>query len=290
VAEGIIFGAEIEHPEDTSPRIVHLFDTLEEAAACEVPHPDDNPLLAKHLERYDRFNAAARKMGVRMPLNETPSVVPHPPLSCLCALMDNVTVYAAMLAEPELLKRALDRMFEVYVLYFDYFRDRYGRPKTGIGFGLCDDNISQISNACFREFEMPYYLKFRERYGVTSFGLHTDGPNDQHFKTLADEVKLTGMDIGGFSSLEAAVRDMKGKVYISGGLNCKDFYQKGGLTDATRRKALAAIRLAAPGGGYQLAIGGETYVGVDPTSIRQLVELVEERGRYPIDIGEDEVT
>ncbi|HUV38076.1 MAG TPA: uroporphyrinogen decarboxylase family protein, partial [Planctomycetota bacterium] len=149
--------------------------------------------------------------------------------------------------------------------------------------------ISQISGASFREFEMPYYRRLIERYAPTSFHLHTDGPNDQHFRILADEVGITSMDIGGFSSLEAAVRDMKGKVFISGGLNCKDFYAKGAMSDDTRRKALAAMKLAAPGGGFELAIGGETYVGVDPQGIRDLVRLVEERGKYPIDIAADEV-
>jgi len=56
-----------------------------------------------------------------------------------------------------------------------------------------------------------------------------------------------------------------------------------------RRKALAAIKLAAPGGGFELAIGGETYIMVQPDAMRELVELVQERGRYPIDISDEEV-
>ncbi|HUU43743.1 MAG TPA: uroporphyrinogen decarboxylase family protein [Planctomycetota bacterium] len=289
VAEAIVFDADVEYPEDTSPRIVHKFETLEEVLAFEVPHPRDNPRIAQHFKLYERFNAAARKMGVKLALNDKPRVGVHPPLSCLCALMDNVTVYAAMYESPGLLKRALDRMFDAWVLYFEYFRDLYGQPTRGFGIGLCDDNISQISGASFREFERPYYRRLIERYAPTSFGLHTDGPNDQHFRILADEVGITSMDIGGFSSLDAAVRDMKGKVFISGGLNCKDFYAKGAMSDDTRRKALAAMKLAAPGGGFELAIGGETYVGVDPQGIRDLVRLVEERGKYPIDIAADEV-
>ena len=288
VSEAIVFDAPIEYPEDTSPRIVHRFETLDEVLAYEVKPPASNPRIKPHLRLYERFNAAARKMGVKMPLNEQPRVGMHPPLSCLCALMDNVTVYAAMYETPDLLKRVLDKMYAAWTLYFDYFRDLYGQPKTGIAFGLCDDNITQISDAMFREFEMPYYLKFRERYRPKSFNLHTDGPNDHHFRTLSTEAGITTMDIGGFSTLEAAAAQMKGRTYISGGLNCKDFYVKGRLSDETRKKALYSLKLAAPGGGYELAIGGETYVGVDPHGIRELVKLVEERGRYPIDISEKE--
>ncbi|HOX36563.1 MAG TPA: uroporphyrinogen decarboxylase family protein [Candidatus Brocadiia bacterium] len=285
VGEAIVFGAEVAHPAGTSPRICHMFDSVAEAAesAIFIP-PAENRLMKNHFEKHAKYNETARKMGVKLGLNETPTVGIHPPLSAACALVSPTLVYEAMVLEPEIIHKLLDRMYEAFVTYFDYFRDIYGWPKKGIGFGLADDNISMISNDYFREFQMPYYMKFRERYGVTSFYLHTDGPNDQHFKYLANEVKLTSMDIGGWSSLERAVSDMKGKVYIHGGLNCRDFYDPDGMSEVTKKKALDAIRLAAPGGGFELAIGGECYVRVSPKGIRQLVEFVEKRGKYPIDV------
>jgi uroporphyrinogen-III decarboxylase len=289
VQEAIVFGAAVEKPRDTSPRIVHMFETLDEAANAKVPDPANNPRLRDYLRLYERFNATARKMGVTMPLNEKPRLGIHPPISALCALIDPVKAYVAMYTEPEALRRALDNMFEAFCTYYEFFRKLYGEPMTGMHFGLADDNIAAISGEMFREWEMPYYLKFRERYRPKGFSLHTDGPNDQHFRILADEAGITSMDIGGFSSLERAVAEMKGKVFISGGLNCKDFYAKGALSDATRVKALRAMKLAAPGGGFQLAIGGETYVGVDPQGLRELVTLVEERGKFPIDISDAEI-
>ena len=203
--------------------------------------------------------------------------------------MDPALVLAYMYTDPDVLQRLLDKMFEAYIVYTDYFDDLYGTGRTG-SLALADDNISMISGEMFRRWEMPYYLKLKERYQVTQFHLHTDGPNDQHFKTLAEEVGLTAMDIGGYSSLAAAVRDMKGKVHIHGGLWCKDFYAVGGMTGAARRKALEAIRLAAPGGGFELAIGGECYVGVSPQGIAECVQLVCEHGRYPIDIPDGLLT
>ena len=287
IAEAIVFGAEVARPEDTSPRIEHLLHCAADIERLAIPDPATNPRLHDYFRNAERFNATARKMNVRLHLNDQPSIGIHPPLSCACALMSPTQVYEMMYTEPELLRRLLDKCWEAFCVYSDYFDALYGRPRKRSGVGLADDNISFISAEMFRRFEMPYYVKLRERHEATHFSLHSDGPNDQHFKTLADEVKLNSMDIGGYSSLAVAVRDMKGKVAIFGGLRCWDFYAPGKMTAQTRRKVIEAIRLAAPGGGFELAIGGETYVGVSPEGICDLVRFVGQWGRYPIDIPAD---
>jgi len=287
LGEAIVFGAEIVRPEDTSPRIVHMVHNAADIEKLTIPEPATNPRLKEHFRNNEAFNQTARKMGVKLHPNEQPSVGIHPPLSCACALMSPTKVYEMMHTEPELLRRFLEKCWEALCIYSDYFDKLYGRPRKQSSVGLADDNISCISAEMFRRFEMPYYLKLRERHGAEHFHLHTDGPNDQHFKTLADEVKLTSMDIGGYSSLEAAVRDLKGKVHIHGGLRCWDFYAPGKMTPETRRKVIGAIRLAAPGGGFELAIGGETYVRVSPEGICDLVRFVKQWGTYPINIPDD---
>ena len=287
VGEAIVFGAPVAWPEDTSPRIEHIVHDARDIEALTIPDPATNPRLKDYFRNAERFNQTARKMGVKLALNDKPAIGIHPPLSCACALMSPTKVYEMMYTEPELLRRLLDKCWEAHCVYSDYFDALYGRPRKRGGVGVCDDNISQISAEMFRRFEMPYYLELRERHEATSFHVHTDGPNDQHFKALADEVKITAMDIGGYSSLEAAVRDMKGKVYIHGGLRCWDFYAPGPMTPETRRKVIEAIRLAAPGGGFELAIGGECYVGVSAEGICDLVRFVKQWGAYPIDVPDD---
>ena len=284
LAEAIVFGADVARPEDTSPRIEHMVHDAADIERLRHIDPARNPLLKDYFRRCERFDATARKMGVKLALNDKPSLGIHPPLSCACALMSPTQVYEMMYTEPALLRRFLDKCWDAFCAYSDYFDRLYGRPRKRRSVGLADDNISQISADMFRRFEMPYYHKLRERHQAEHFSLHTDGPNDQHFKVLADEVKLTSMDIGGYSRLENAVRDMKGKVVIYGGLRCWDFYAQGKMTAETRRKVIDAIRLAAPGGGFELAIGGETYVGVSPDGICDLVRFVQEWGRYPIQI------
>lgn len=286
LGEWVICGGDVERPEGTSPRYVHRCPTLDDFLALDIPRPQDNPRFRERARAVARFAETARKMGVRLTVRKSETLHAHPPLSFLCAVVDPVVVCTAMFTERDKLRAALDKCFDAFLTYREI---GLADPKKITSLGIADDNVSFISGAAFREWELPYYHRLRERYRLASFHLHTDGPNDQHFRILAGESGLTSMDIGGFSELTNAVREMKGRVHISGGLNCKDFYAKGGMSEVTRRKALGALRLAGPGGGFQLAIGGETYVGVSPRGIRELVELVESRGRYPIRIDESEV-
>jgi len=286
ISEGLLFDAPVERPDDTSPRICHILESPADIERLELIPLDANPRVAEHLENARRFAETARKMGVRLAVNERPRVDIHPPLSAACALMSPTLVYEYMYSAPEALQKLLDKMYAAKCACLDYFDALYD-VKTHGGLGLADDNISQISADMFRRWELPYYYKLIERLEAENVYLHTDGPNDQHFKILADEVGLTAMDIGGYSTLEAAVRDMKGKVYIHGGLCCKDFYTPGGMTAETKRKVLEAIRLAAPGGGFELAIGGETYIRVSPEAIAECVEFVARYGRYPIEVSDE---
>jgi uroporphyrinogen-III decarboxylase len=192
--------------------------------------------------------------------------------------MEPTIVYTLMHTNPSIIKIFLDKMLEGYIKLRDYADRRLGIKTTSIG--LANDNTCFISNKMYCEQVLPYDKKIYERYGKSGRYLHTDGPSDHNFKTFADELKITFMDIGGFSSIEAAVKAMKGKVVIHGGLNCRDLYD--GLTEDTRNKILKAIRLAAPGGGYEFAIGGETYPGISPETLIELVAYAKNVGRCPI--------
>jgi uroporphyrinogen-III decarboxylase len=97
----------------------------------------------------------------------------------------------------------------------------------------------------------------------------------------ANDMNLTSMDMGGWSSIEAAKKYLGGKVRFSGGLNCKDFYYD---FETAKPKIEHAIRIGAPGGGFTLAIGGETYPGVNPDTLIKGVAYAKKVGKYPIKI------
>jgi len=286
LGEALMFDTPFERPDDTSPRIVHALHDVDDIDRLEIPDPAANPNVQWLIDHNARFNEVARKMGVKLSLNDRPRIGIHPPLSAACALMGPTLVYEFMYSEPDALQRLLDKMHDAYVAYCNYFDGLWSVKSRG-HLGLADDNISQISAESFRRWELPYYYKLKQFHEAKGTYLHTDGPNDQHFQILADEFGLDSMDIGGFSKLANAVRDMKGKVYIHGGLWCQDFYAPGPMTPETKRKVLEAIRLAAPGGGFELAIGGETYVRVSPEAICECVEFVDKYGKYPIEITDE---
>ncbi|GAH77873.1 unnamed protein product, partial [marine sediment metagenome] len=133
---------------------------------------------------------------------------------------------------------------------------------------------------------MPYNQALYERYGRKHRSLHTDGPSQQNFPVYADVMKLNWMDVGGWSNLQPAVDILKpAGCVIHGNLNNRDLYA--GWTEDLRRIIRQMIRMAAPGGGYEFAIGGETYAGVDPDVLCRTYEYAHEVGKYPIDIPEE---
>ena len=72
---------------------------------------------------------------------------------------------------------------------------------------------------------------------------------------------------------------------VHGGLNNRDLYA--GWTEKLKQKIRATIRLAAPGGGFEFAIGGETYAGTDPEVLAKTWDYAHEVGKYPIDLPDE---
>lgn len=277
IAEGLYFGCPIVRPKGTSPRVVDILQTERDILELKVPEPEDCSGLKWLDQQFQKFKEVAKKFGVEIK-EPGPRLKIHPPLSAACALMNPAKVYLLMATEPKIIKIFFDKMLSAFFKLIDYYDKRYGTKTESIG--LANDNSAFISNKMYVEQVLPYDKAIYERYGKKWRSLHADGPNDHNFKTFADELKLNAMDIGGWSSIDASVKAMKGKVIIHGGLNCKDLY--GPLTDEVKEKIDYTIKVAAPGGGYIFGIGGETYVGVSPDSLIEVVKYVKKVGKYPI--------
>lgn len=277
VGEGLFFNCPIEYPDDTSPRIVPILKDENDIMKLRVPDPENHPRIQYVFDEAEKTKKILEKKNAKIPFGFGFGI--HPPLSAACAIMEPTDVYTMMYSNPDAIKILFNKMLDAFYKITDYMDRRLG-VKDRQSIGLANDNSCFISNKMYRETVLPLDRAIYERYGKKGRHLHTDGPSDHNFKTFADDLKLTYMDIGGFSSIDSAVRDMKGKVIIHGGLNNKDLYQ--GLTEATKEKIKHAIRIAAPGGGYEFAIGGETYPGVSPETLITLVRYVNEVGKYPI--------
>jgi len=278
VGEGLLWGCDLERPAGTSPWIVPCVHTLEDIERLPIPDPAEAPGIRWALAQHARMQELARARGLALDVSGGVGI--HPPLSAACALAPADRVYEWMYTEPEHIRLFFDKLLEAFFRLNEFSSRHFGvREQRAIG--LADDNSAFISDEMYRQMVLPYNQAIYDRYGKDERRLHADGPNDHHFETYAEVLKLTHMDIGGFSDIAAAKRALAGKVVMSGGLNCKDLY---GDFEAARPIIERAVRIGAPGGGYIFAIGGETYPGVRPDTLVRAVEHVEEIGRYPITI------
>ncbi|HIE08424.1 MAG TPA: hypothetical protein EYP65_01080, partial [Armatimonadetes bacterium] len=283
ISEGIFFGCPIHWPEDTSPRVEPILKTEEDirkfVKEWRIPDPAEHKGVQEVYRLCERFRERAENLGLKEAGVGIPSgcgLQIHPPLSCACAIADKTTVFELMLTDKDLIRRLFSKLLACF-LVLQEFHDRYNRTKTE-SIGLADDDSAFVSDELYRELVMPYNLTIYERYGKRWRYLHADGPNDHHFRTYAEIMRINEMDIGGFSDIANAKREMHGKTVIFGGLNNKDLY--GGFEEA-RPKVERAIRIGAPGGGYIFGIGGETYVGTDPDVLCRVVEHARKVGKYP---------
>ena len=279
--EGFFFDCPIEYPDGTSPRIVPRLKTRQDILDLRVPDPETHPKVQWAFERHEQFKALAARIAPGVPVSRFSFRI-HPPLSCACAIMDPVLVYQMFYTEPELLEIFFDKLLEAYIRLQDYCDKRNGTKATSLG--LPDDNSAFISVDFYKRYVAPRLKILYDRYGRDFRHLHADGPNDHLFPVIADYLKVSAMDIGGFSSIDAAVKAMKGKTVIEGNINVKDLY--GPFDDAARAKVRHMMRTAGPGGGYVFAIGGEAYVGVPRQTMIDMVSYAKRTGRYPISIEE----
>ena len=275
ISEGLYFGFPIEYPDDTSPWVEKALETPADIDAFQVPDPAGSPGIREAFRKIEQFKDRVKERGIDIPAGGGLGI--HPPLSCACALAEPEMVYSLMYEDPALIHRFFAKLLDAFCRLVDYQDSLLGRKTESIG--LADDHSAFVSNPMYREFVYPYNMAIYERYGLKGRSFHADGPNDHHFEMYANDMKLTRMDIGGFSDIANAKPALQGKTVFSGGLNCRDLY----YDLATAKPVIdRAIRIGAPGGGFILAVGGETYVGVNPDTLIQAVEYAKEAGLYPI--------
>ncbi len=284
VGEGIAFDCEVEYHDDTSPRIVPFIHSAEDIEKLQPIDPRDNPRVQEHMRRGEEFVDRVKEFGISVPASGR-TVGIHPPLSCACAIAPPDYVYYLMGADPPLARKLFEKCHQQYVMLTEYRLELFGGSRDSTG--LCDDNCSFISAEMYVEQVLPWNGRIYDEYGRKHRSLHSDGPHHQHFETYANILHLNHVDIGGWSRLEPAVAILKpARCVVHGGLNNRDLYD--GWTETLRQKIRQRIRLAAPGGGYIFAIGGETYAGTDPEVLCRTFEYAHEVGKYPIEIPDEE--
>jgi uroporphyrinogen-III decarboxylase len=281
--EAIVFNTDTVQPQGTSPFIVRSVKDAADVEKLTWPDPRENPQVQDALRRGERFRQRVEQLKLKVPAGGG-GVGIHPPLSCACAIANPTWVYEILHTDPRTAELLFEKCYHAFCDIKDYMDELSGgRPQH---LGLADDNCSFVSSTMYNDCVLPWNQRLYARYGQRGRSLHADGPHHQHFRTYADIVRLNSCDIGGWSKLQPAVDILKpARCVFSGNLNCRDFY--GPFDETLKQKIRQTIRLAAPGGGYVFAIGGETYPMVNPDTLAQGFRYAHEVGRYPIDIPEE---
>ncbi len=283
VGEALASDLPIQRPKGTSPWIVRCIEDAADVERLTWPPPKDDPRVQVALGLGEEFRQRAEGLDLGLPVGGV-GIGIHPPLSCACALAEPAWVYEMMLTEPRVTEALFGKCYQAFCDIRDYLDGINGTRTQYLG--LADDNCSFVSPELYNDQVLPWNQRLYARYGPKGRSLHADGPHHQHFATYANVSRLNHVDIGGWSRLQPAVDVLKpARCVVNGNLNCRDFY--GALDETLRRKIRQTIRLAAPGGGYVFAIGGETYAGVNPDALIRGFEYAHEVGAYPIDIDEE---
>ena len=260
LAEGLLFGSEIVRPSGKSPWSRHILRDPADVKTLEVPDPATNPGVQWVYSELAKMREIAKRKEIAVPISGGFGI--HPPLSAACALAGPERIYQWMYDCPDVIRQLFDKLLETFFRCAEYADSIAGRKRTSVG--LADDHSAFVSERMYRELVLPYNRQIYERYGQNGRSLHADGPNDHLFELYANDLKLTDMDIGGFSDIAAAKRALAGKTVMMGGMNCKDLY---GDFESARPVVERAIAIGAPGGGYIFGVGGEAYAGINPDTL-----------------------
>jgi uroporphyrinogen decarboxylase-like protein len=275
IQEALLFDLPVEYPDDTSPWAVRTLTVPEADEWLKLTEPEANPRVLEVYRQCERLKEKVEKLGLKVGVGGGLQI--HPPLSAACGILDVEEVLVTLHDDPMLVHRLFQKLLLAFFERKEFHDRCFGTRTTSIG--LAHDHSAFVSDAMYRQHVMPYNRLIYARYGQHDRHLHADGPNDHHFQTYADIVRLTSMDIGGFSDIANAKPIFAGKLFFSGGLNCKELY---GDFAAARPSVDRALRIGMPGGGYALAVGGETYAGVNPDTLCQVVAYAKKAGAYPI--------
>jgi uroporphyrinogen-III decarboxylase len=283
IGEALVFNTDIQRPRGTSPYVVRFVKDAQDVEKLSWPDPRENPQVQETLRLGERFKERVKQLGIDLPAGGG-YVGIHPPLSCACAIAHPTWVYEMLHADPRVIELLFEKCYHAFCDIKDYMDELSGSKPQSLG--LADDNCSFVSSRMYNDTVLPWNQRLYARYGQQGRHLHADGPHHQHFKTYVDVIRLNNCDIGGWSKLRPAVDILKpGRCVFSGNLNCRDFY--GPFDETLRQRIRQTIRLAAPGGGYVFAIGGETYPLVRPDTLADGFRYAHEVGKYPIDIPEE---
>lgn len=275
---GTEFEMEILWPEDQPPKAVHPITEPEQIDDLAVPDPAGG-LHARQIEWMHAMRERIGDFDVR--LNGTPLELevglgygggPMPSAFALCGQ----NLFLWMLTDPDRVHRLMEIVTESHLRCHRFFDELMGRdPNHPIGQGA--DTIEMLSDAMFREFVAPHYVRIYEAFPGPR-GFHNCGKNEHLLDTIRDVLRIDSHNGFGFCVDPAVLAEkMGGRVFLSGGPNPVLLVNQG--EEEIRAVCRRYIDTLAPYGGFQLGLGGGAVPGTPVESYRVMID---EARRTPV--------
>jgi len=270
VAEASAFGAEVFYYEKEPPMCTPIIKNVEEIDSIKTPDPYRDGLLPKVLEAYKYL------------IENTPSKyeVDPPairgPLDLATEIRGAAQVLSDMYRHPEYVHKLVTIAAQTQIDFLKALDEVSGGTKLSF---ICDDIPGLISPKFFEEFGFPYMKKIFQSFNGKLRIYHNCKRSMHILERLVD----TGFQVFNFSfenNLKETKARLGKKVCLWGNVEPIGVF----LKDPKEIECVCKeqIKLAGPGGGYVLSVGGGCY-GPDG-SIDSMIEAANKYGRYPITV------
>lgn len=269
VPEASAFGSKVFYYEKEPPMCTPIIKNIEEIDKLEVPDPYKDGLLPKVLEAY------------RYLIENTPpeyAVDPQAirgPLDLATEIRGMGPFLSDMYRHPEYVHRLLDIATQTEIEFVKAMDEVAGEAKIIF---MCDDIPGLISPKFFDEFGFPYMKKIFDAFNK-KLRIYHNCKNSMH---ILERLTDTGFQVFNFS-FENKIVETKSRigkrVCLMGNVEPIGIFLKGSPKEI-ENVCREQIKVAGPGGGYVLSVGGGCY-GPDQ-SMDAMISAASKYGRYPI--------
>jgi hypothetical protein len=286
VNEADYFGGETVYHGTSSPGTRPFLDESSRRAFVKKPFPEIHRGLMGRAIDFTAFFEDQKKKGWTYkgkPLTGIgkPGMGTDGPFTVGCCLMGATELCLALYEEPEFTRDFLGYITDATIARIKYFRRLYGEPEKSENFGFADDSISLLSVNDYREHILPFHRKLvRElSYKGDSNGMHLCGNATHLFKTMVDELNITGFDTGFPVRFGELIRELGPDIGISGGVHV-DILLRGdaGEIRAETKRILEEVKPLTRK--FTIKEANNLSPRTRPESLLAMYNAVKEYGRY----------
>ncbi|MHB9131643.1 MAG: uroporphyrinogen decarboxylase family protein [Armatimonadota bacterium] len=275
-------GAFTVWPENETLQACPTISTVDEMERFEIPAPDarmwgkvrDWWLTMRDLIEETRVTFNGQEGRVEMGLLSVGHLSPF----MLAVDLVGVDFYWWLIEYPEACHRFIGKISDAVLQADAYYRTI--DPRVRGTYELAEDSAQILSIDSFREFCVPYDLRFYEVLGgCTPFGrgMHMCGNSTHLHPALVEDLQITSFDIFGFQvPPQVIARNLGGKALLWGNIN--PMLMLNGTKAEVKAEAMAALKAMAPCGGLLLGDGANVCPGTPLENLAALTEAAEEYG------------